>query len=210
MGIAERRLREKEQRANDIVDAAEKVIFAKGYESATMDEIAEEAELSKGTLYLYFKTKEELYLAIALRGDLILRDATLRAIEQKENGLEKVIACGRAYFNMYENQRNYFDALNYLDTKELTLEMIHERTEAFQRNEGVLQLLVQIIEQGIQDGSIRADVKANAQALIIWGQALGVIQILSFKGCILKESFDIEEEEMVEEFFVTIRRSLEP
>lgn len=210
MGIAERRLREKEQRANDIVDAAEKVIFEKGYEHATMDEIAEVAELSKGTLYLYFKTKEELYLAIALRGDLILRDATLRAIERETIGINKVTACGRAYFEMYENQRNYFDALNYLDTKQLTPEMMHERHEAFQRNEGVLQLLVEIIEQGKQDGSIRNDINANLQALIIWGQALGVIQILSFKGCFLKESLDLEEEDMIEELFMTIRRSLEP
>ena len=67
MGITERREREKEQRHNDIIDAAEKVFFSRGLEHATMDNVAVEAELSKGTLYLYFKSKEELYLAILLR-----------------------------------------------------------------------------------------------------------------------------------------------
>jgi len=210
MGIAERRLREKEQRATDIVDAAEQVFFSKGYENATMDEIAEVAELSKGTLYLYFKTKEELYLAIALRGNQILRKNTLEAIEKEKSGLDKVIACGRAYFQLYENQRNYFDALNYMDSKELTPEMMHERHEAFQRNEGVLRLLADIIEQGKQDGSIRGNVNAYIQALLIWGQAMGVIQILAFKGCFLEENLEIRQEDMIEEFFVTIRRSLEP
>jgi AcrR family transcriptional regulator len=210
MGIAERRSREKEQRATDIVDAAEKVIFVKGYENATMDEIAEEAELSKGTLYLYFKTKEELYLAIAIRGNEILRKKTEIAIVKEKSGLDKVIACGRAYFDMYQNQRNYFDALNYMDSKELTPEMMHERHEAFQRNEGVLQLLAEIIEQGKQDGSIRTNVNPYIQSLLIWGQAMGVIQILAFKGCFLEENLDLKQEDMIEEFFITIRRSLEP
>ena len=52
MGIAERREREREQRRNTILDAAETVFFSKGINLATMDEVAEEAELSKGTLYL--------------------------------------------------------------------------------------------------------------------------------------------------------------
>jgi len=210
MGIAERRQREKEQRANDIINAAEKVIFAKGFENATMDEIAEAAELSKGTLYLYFKTKEELYLAIALRGNRILRDSTTKAIEKEATGLDKVIAAGRAYFEMYEKHRNYFDALNYMDSKELTPDMMHERHQAFQRSEGVLTLLVEIIEQGKNDGSIRKDVDGYIQALLIWGQAMGVIQILAFKGCFLEENLDIRQEDMIKAFFVTIRHSLEP
>ena len=48
MGITERREREKEQRKNDIVDAAERVFFKRGHEYATMDDVAIEAELSKG------------------------------------------------------------------------------------------------------------------------------------------------------------------
>ena len=40
MGIAERKEREKEQRRNNIIDAAESVFFSKGIENATMDEIA--------------------------------------------------------------------------------------------------------------------------------------------------------------------------
>ncbi len=68
MGIEERKQREKEERYNVIVDAAETVIFSKGIEQATMEEIAREAELSKGTLYLYFRSKNELYTAIARFG----------------------------------------------------------------------------------------------------------------------------------------------
>jgi TetR/AcrR family transcriptional regulator len=55
MGIVERKEREKEHRKEEILDAAQKVFFERGLVTATMDEIAETAELSKGTLYLYYK-----------------------------------------------------------------------------------------------------------------------------------------------------------
>ena len=102
MGIAERKEREKEQRKNDIVDAAERVFFDKGHENATMDDVAEEAELSKGTLYLYFKNKEDLYLAIHLRGNRILHSLFEKAVKNQKTGIEKTRAIGKAYIEFYE------------------------------------------------------------------------------------------------------------
>lgn len=67
MGIQERKEREKESRKEEIINAAQKIFFEKGLPAATMDEIAEAAELSKGTLYLYYKSKEDLYLAVTMR-----------------------------------------------------------------------------------------------------------------------------------------------
>ncbi|NJK86044.1 MAG: helix-turn-helix transcriptional regulator [Bacteroidales bacterium] len=89
MGISERKEREKEQRRSDIVDAAEKIFFKKGFEYATMDEIAEQAELSKGTLYLYFKSKEELLYAIHLRAMKIIKGLFESAIDQKPQNHRK-------------------------------------------------------------------------------------------------------------------------
>ena len=64
MGIEERKEREKEQRRKQIIDAAEEVFAAKGFSGATMENIAEKAELSPATLYLYFKNKDELYASL--------------------------------------------------------------------------------------------------------------------------------------------------
>ncbi|BDZ69820.1 helix-turn-helix domain-containing protein [Methanobacterium petrolearium] len=64
MSIRDRREREKEQRRNDIINAAEKLFFAKGYDDVSMNDIATEVELSKATLYLYFDNKEELFLPL--------------------------------------------------------------------------------------------------------------------------------------------------
>jgi len=67
VGIRERKAREKERRRQQIIVAAKRVFSKKGFNKATMEDIAAEAELSPGTLYLYFKNKEELYASLSLR-----------------------------------------------------------------------------------------------------------------------------------------------
>jgi len=64
--IRQRKKREKDQRIQGILSAAKKVFFSKGYLKTTMDEIAFEAEVSKPTIYQYFRTKDELYSALML------------------------------------------------------------------------------------------------------------------------------------------------
>ena len=61
-----RKEKEKEQRRNIILDVAQQLFFSKKYDEITIEEIANKAQLAKGTLYLYFKSKEELYSAVAL------------------------------------------------------------------------------------------------------------------------------------------------
>lgn len=67
MGTRERRVREKKMRAEQIQTAAEKVFSRWGYQDATIQRIAKEAELSIGTIYFYFKTKEEIYASLNLK-----------------------------------------------------------------------------------------------------------------------------------------------
>lgn len=64
MGVAERRQREKESRTESIKKNAAKLFARKGFHNVSMAEIAEAAEVSKGTLYIYFKSKEELYFSL--------------------------------------------------------------------------------------------------------------------------------------------------
>jgi AcrR family transcriptional regulator len=66
VGINERKQREKNMRRKLILQAAEKVFFS--HNGGTMDDVAQKAELCKGTLYLYFSNKDELLQALASKG----------------------------------------------------------------------------------------------------------------------------------------------
>jgi len=64
MTISDRKVREKEQRRQAILSAAEKRFAREGYHATLLDAIAEDVEISKGTIYLYFKNKEHLFFSL--------------------------------------------------------------------------------------------------------------------------------------------------
>jgi AcrR family transcriptional regulator len=119
MGISERKEREKLQRRNDIIDAAEKVFFSKGIELATMDDIAHAAEYSKGTLYLYFRNKEELLYAIKMRASRLLKERFIKSINPKRNGYENVRAIGRAFIEYSIEYPDYHNFMMFWEGKDL-------------------------------------------------------------------------------------------
>ncbi|MDH3616499.1 MAG: TetR/AcrR family transcriptional regulator [Gammaproteobacteria bacterium] len=83
--------RRKEDRPQEITEAAFSVFADKGYAAARVEEVARRAGVSKGLLYLYFKTKEELFKAV-IRSVVIRRvDALLLAVEETELSSEEFI-----------------------------------------------------------------------------------------------------------------------
>jgi len=102
MGIQERKEREKERRRQQIIVAAKRVFTKKGLSKTTMEDIAKESELSPGTLYLYFKNKEELYASLSLR---ILQFLSIRVAhvikEDKTSPPEKLDNLIAAMYEVY-------------------------------------------------------------------------------------------------------------
>ena len=78
----------KNNNKNEIVDAAERLFFSKGYDNSTMDEIAKEAGYTKRTLYSYFTSKEEIYEKIVERGYIILNNLFLEALDENKESSE--------------------------------------------------------------------------------------------------------------------------
>jgi AcrR family transcriptional regulator len=210
MGIPERKEREKEQRRKDILYAAEKIISAKGYWDTTMDDVAAGAELSKGTIYLYFKTKEELYYAITLRGLQILTDLSRKAAGNGKNGLEKVYLIGQAFLEFSKNYPLYFNALSYYEIKDNDFSNA-ESVVSQCDSEGyeALDTLIQAIRTGIRDGSIKPDIDPIKTAIILWGQSSGVIQLVALKGEHLEKRHGMDMSTIIEDAFRFTRCVLE-
>jgi AcrR family transcriptional regulator len=178
MGIAERKEREKEERRNMIIDAAERVIFSNRIDTSTMDQIAEEAELSKGTLYLYFKSKTDLYLAIQDRGMSILADKLARVLGEKRKGIDLLKRFGEVYFDYANQFPNYFNAEMFCRSHEFMEETT--ASELFQSTRDkrieIVSYIIRGIQIGLQDGSIRKDVQPEELSLMLYASMNGMIQ----------------------------------
>jgi AcrR family transcriptional regulator len=98
-----RREEASEQRRLEILRAARKVFARKGYADTVVDDIAAEAGIGKGTLYLYFPSKEQVYLAALLEDARKLNRLTREAMGAAATWKDKL----RAYM---EVKLSYFDA----------------------------------------------------------------------------------------------------
>jgi len=174
-----------------------------------MDEVAEEAELSKGTLYLYFKSKEELYLAINTRGLAIMEKMFLEGAKQGNTGLEKVDLIGDAYSKFYQKYPDYFDAMIYYDLNEINLDKNAAcAQECHQHAMRALEIVAEAIAAGIKDGTIRSDLNPMHAAMVLWGHSTGMIQIMSRKGGHLQEEHKVNIQDVMDLSGDMLRRSL--
>lgn len=163
MTISERKNREKEMRRKEIIDTAEKLFFENGYENINMADIAEGAELARSTLYLYFKNKKEIYLAISLRGTETLNALFREYYNKGETGLEKVKMLMNAFYKFHTEFPDYYKVNWSLYNVSIDEDSPNIKEISELRKEGFL-LFQKALEDGIADKSIRQDldpVKAN-------------------------------------------------
>ncbi|MGE5693099.1 MAG: TetR/AcrR family transcriptional regulator [Candidatus Zixiibacteriota bacterium] len=179
MGITERKEREKLHRKEEILNAAETVFFEKGLAASTMDEIADRAELSKGTLYLYYKSKEDLYMAIICRGHQILLKMFQEAAATGESSIKLLENLGQAYFTFYKRYHDYFRMFSFSENTQLhsqvSEEMKNTCAESGQCLGGVVQ---EVIRKGIEDGSFRRETNPVEMSIILWAHCRGVMEII--------------------------------
>jgi len=186
MGIAERKEREKQQRKEEIINAAEKVFFSKGFGLATMDDIAEEAELSKGTLYLYFKSKDDLHLAVARRGMLLLREQTNTAIEKGGNALEILERMGWACVKFSQSNANHLLAIMTLDeVHDDSISLSASDVQNMIYSESTVGSVLQVVRQGVEEGLIRPDLNPVLIAHTIWMSVFSVLRFVGVKSNLL-------------------------
>lgn len=197
MGIAERKEREKEQRRQAIIAAAEQVFFSKGFDESTMDDVAVQAELSKGTLYLYFNSKIELHWEIMKKGMAILSEMILKSISTDANALDNLRKMGEVFYRFASEEPMYFNSMMFFEGKDL--ELLHfeqkELDSSFQTSP--IKILYEVIESGIVDGSVRNDFSVPAMANTLWAQTLGVLQVIRNKREVF-ELFQLSGQEVMQ------------
>jgi AcrR family transcriptional regulator len=197
MGIAERKEREKQRRRNDIIDAAERIFFARGFSGATMDEVAEEAELSKGTLYLYFRSRDDLQFAIFMRGMDLLMKMMNQRLKPQEDGYHNLLAMAWAFIRFSREYPDYFRLFMHFESSRVKgLNIDQKQVQLYLKEQSPLAMVGSQVRKGIGDGSLRSDLPEEVFSATLWSQMLGVLIVLNNKAD-LYEIFDLKAEEIL-------------
>lgn len=202
MGVNERKEKEKLIRRNDILDAAENVIFSKGYDLATMDDIAKEAEFSKRTVYIYFNSKEQLYFEIMVRGYKILIqmiEASLNDAKGK-NSLERIKQIGKTLYDFKNEYPDYFKAIMSYENgeKDFVNGVPDEsREECYTLGEKIFGYLTSELTEGIREGIIRSELDVTNTAILLWSCVIGLLNTLTKKRNYIEHYHKRNSEELL-------------
>lgn len=182
--IQERRQEEKDRRRSEIVDAAEALYAEVGWDAITMDMVARRARLSRALLYVYFKDKADLHMALVERALDALRESFEAARQGHPTGIAEVEAIGRAYIAYAREKPHYFDACARFQARPLgDLQAQPNEAACMAAGHRCHEVIVESLNRGMADGSVRADLgNPYVTALALWAFSHGMIQIASTKG----------------------------
>ncbi len=178
MGVAERREREKQQRRDQAIRAAMEIYDEEGYYAITMEKIAERAELSRASLYLYFKNKDEIFIsAIKEYMDYfcsLLNDVYRRRKEIAGSLLEELWDC---FSRFYQKDPVAFNASMYFHQNEVVRNLSDDlRDLLYQAGSQAVTYQHKIAEFGVEQG-IFIDCNPRTLAEVIWSSFFGLMQV---------------------------------
>jgi len=201
MGIPERKEREKEARREEILNAAQKVFFEKGLAASTVDDIAQAAELSKGTLYLYYHSKEDLYLAAANRGMDVMCQMFEEAVATSQDPVMQIFRIGDAYYKFFEEKRDFFRMFYFFESPEfhsLVSEGMLE--QCMVRDRKLWAMVMAPVKRAIDEGLLHPELDPLEVGIMLWSNANGFFRLIDRNSKYWKDVMGIN-------LFNTLRKS---
>lgn len=156
----------KDQRKDQILDAALNVVARKGYSDCRIDDIVSEAELSKGAIYWYYGSKKEIFLSLVNHWVNRFGVTLNHIVEEELPASEQLKALFNFFLDAYEESPTVFKA-------ELEFWALSSRDDDFRRKtqtvyQEFLELIEGIIQRGIDSGEFKdLDVKVAALSIMV-------------------------------------------
>jgi AcrR family transcriptional regulator len=183
LGSGERRKKEKENRKNTILKTARKLFFEKGFKAVTVDKIAAAAEISKGTIYLYFDSKEEIYVQILITDNIDFHTRVSSIFQKDASAAELLLEFGRLYVDFFLFDKELFRIFMAFMIKADQTTLTDEQSSNLMRtaNDNI-QLIAEILQKGVDSGEFSPDINVRQGQNAIWGLLNGIISLYLFTG----------------------------
>ena len=173
MGISDRKDREKKELNDLILKEARALFLQEGFEKTSIRKIADRIEYSPATIYLYFKDKNELLLALHQESFTHLFEA-LSSVASVPDAFERLIALGRAYIEYGLKHPEEYDLMFMLSAP---LEALECKQEIWCDGQKAIDLVKMMVEDCKQNGYFKPDVDAEIAAIMLWAQVHGIVSL---------------------------------
>ncbi len=188
MGSAKRKKREKAARRRLILESACATLLKKGFTAATIRDIARASELSVGTIYLYFKNKEEIFFTLYNDGMDLLLETVRAAADTEGDCVQRLRRVAFAYKDFARDNKPYFDTISYFLTFPEIMFPEEKRAALALKGNAALEVIRDLFEQGIQAAEFK-DVNPSDFSFFLWTSLHSLLQFKKMQELL----FDSEE-----------------
>jgi AcrR family transcriptional regulator len=159
-----------------ILEAAREIFFRDGFVAANLDEVALSAGVAKGTLYRYFESKGDLYVALLAENGRVFEERMREVAFAKGTAADRIRQLGRFYFGHWTRNPTYFQIFWALENQAVTGDLPKQAVAAVIRLwEDCLHILADVIRSGVDSGEFGA-CDTWEVANILWTVANGLLQ----------------------------------
>ena len=178
-----KRKKGKENRKNAILKAARRLFFDRGFKTVTVDNIAAKAEVSKGSIYLCFESKEEIYAQILISDNIELYERIKNFSRTEASAAQLLLEFARIYVDYFLNNNELFRILMtfMMQTSQMNL-VEKQKDELIRSTNQNIKIISEIIQKGIDSGEFSpiGDIRQTQNG--IWGMLNGIISLYLFTG----------------------------
>lgn len=191
----ESRSKRRDKRHQDIVETAAKLFAEAGYADCDMERVASALGIAKGTLYLYFAGKQELFFACVDWGMKQLQHVVRAGAESTDEPFEKIHHAIRAYLVFFEDHPQYVELL----LQERAIFRDRVSSSYFDHRKTTRDYFRQLYTTLIADGRLRDDVPVERILDTIGALVYGTMFTNHFVGRSLTP--DVQYETLMEAVF---------
>ena len=175
----------KEVTRDRILDSAERLFEKKGYYDTSMDDIVKESKMSKGAIYGYFSSKEELFESLQERDYAQSFQSSLALLEAKMSAREKLEKLADIYFlSNDEDAKAWCRMYIEFSAASMHLKQAHAKLEG--RMGDIHKLIVTILREGIKNGEFRKGIDIDSIASVL----IATVDGLTLHWAIKNEDID--------------------
>ena len=155
-------------RRHQIMQAAERLFTSRRFHEITMDDVAQAAQVGKGTLYRYFADKDDLFFQTATSGFDELCGLLERKVPEHAAFAEQILAVCRQVSDFFLRRRPLFRMMQAEDSRMLLCRgSLHDRW--MEKRKALVAAVAQILKKGVAEGALRDDVPAEILAQFLLG-----------------------------------------
>ncbi|MFA5906137.1 MAG: TetR/AcrR family transcriptional regulator [Desulfobacula sp.] len=185
MGTQERKALEKQLRRSQILDAARQLLFSSGIDSISISRISDKAELGVGTIYFYFKSKEEIFAALQEEGLDLLYSKILKAVKNDTAPENQLAGIAKVYYRFSEENKNYFDIINYFLSSPRVFFEQELKQKIDMSGHKILKIIRDTVLSGIQ-GGVFEEPAPGRFAVMFWGTLHGLLHFKKLEHTVLE------------------------